>query len=43
MITEVGADEAKFLKYLKIEALSDLPVAQWKDAVAALEAKRGRK
>lgn len=41
MITEVGADEAKFLKYLKVEALSDLPVSRFCDAVDALQAKRG--
>jgi hypothetical protein len=42
MITEVGADEAKFLKFLKLETLEDLPVTRWKEAVAALEAKRAR-
>lgn len=40
IIEEVGADEAKFCKYLKIERLEELPVARWNDAVRALEAKR---
>ena len=38
----VGADRGKFLKYLKIETLADLPASRFKDAVAALEAKRVR-
>jgi hypothetical protein len=40
LIAEVGADEAKFCKYLKIDTLADLPVSRFRDAVSALEAKR---
>lgn len=36
----VGAERPKFLKYLKIETLDDLPVARFAEAKAALEAKR---
>lgn len=36
----VGADRAKFCRYLKVETLADLPASQFKSAVAALEAKR---
>lgn len=41
MMAEVGADEAKFLKYLKVDTLADLPVSRFRDAVDALQAKRG--
>ena len=37
---EVGADMPKFLKFLKIEKLSDLPAARFDEAKAALESKR---
>lgn len=40
LIVEVGADIARFLKYLKIDALEDLPPSRFKNAVSALEAKR---
>lgn len=40
LITEVGADKKKFLRYLKIGALDELPANVYGDAVAALEAKR---
>lgn len=40
IIAEVGADETKFCKYLKVETLADLPVSKFKDAISALEAKR---
>lgn len=38
----VGADMPKFLRYLKISALSDLPAKRYADAVSALEAKRSK-
>lgn len=37
---EVGADKAKFCKYLKIESFSDLPASRFNSAKQALEAKR---
>lgn len=45
MIESIGGADAEklkkgFLRKFKIEALADLPVSQWKDAVAALQAKR---
>jgi len=43
-ITEVGANEAQFLRFLKVEKLEDLPASKFKAAVAALEDKaRGAK
>lgn len=42
MIAEVGADEEKFCRYLKVGALSELPASRWDDAVSALEAKGAR-
>ncbi len=38
---EVGADKAKFCKYLKVASLADIPAAQFERAKSALEAKRG--
>ena len=40
LITEVGADKAKFLRYLKIRVLEELPAQAFADAKAALDAKR---
>lgn len=40
LIADVGADKAKFLRYFKVRALEDLPAQAYKDALAALEAKR---
>lgn len=40
LILEVHADFKRFLKHFKIQHLEDLPVAKYKDAVAALERKR---
>lgn len=40
LIAEVGADKAKFLRYLKVRTLEDIPAQAFKDAMAALEAKR---
>jgi len=36
----VGADRAKFCKYLKVESLADLPARRFEEAKQALEAKR---
>lgn len=38
----VEADRARFLKYLKIESMADLPASKFADAKAALEAKRAK-
>lgn len=40
LIEEVGADTAKFLGYLKVEKLEQLPAADYSRAVKALERKR---
>ena len=40
LISEVGANKAAFLKFLKVEALGDLRAASFHAAVQALEAKR---
>jgi hypothetical protein len=37
---EVGADKAAFLRYFKINELSELPAAKYSDAVSALQKKR---
>lgn len=42
LIEDVGANRAKFLKYLKLEKLDDLPARAFKSAVADLEAKRAK-
>lgn len=39
---EVGADLGKFLKFLKVEKLEDLPASRYESAVKALEKKRGK-
>jgi DNA recombination protein Rad52 len=38
----VGADLPKFLAYVKVESLADIPAKNFADAVSILEAKRGR-
>lgn len=43
LISEVGADKANFLRYLKVDSLEELPANKYKGAVAALENKRGQK
>ena len=43
LINELGADKIKFLAYMKVESLSELPAKRFKDAKAALEAKRAKK
>lgn len=40
MIEEVKADESKFLKYMRVEALKDIPANRYASAVKALEKKR---
>lgn len=40
LAAEVGADMPKFLKFMKVEKLSDLPASRFKEAKDALEAKR---
>jgi hypothetical protein len=42
LLTEVGANKAAFLKFLKVAALSELPAKNYAAAVAAVEAKRKR-
>ena len=41
-IVEVGADINKFLAYLKVECLPDIPAAHYAAAMSALEAKRSK-
>lgn len=40
LIVEVGADIPRFLKYMKVATLADLPAKQFQSAVAALNQKR---
>ena len=40
LMDEVGADRTKFLNFLKIEGLHELPAKRFQEAVKALEAKR---
>jgi hypothetical protein len=40
LIGEVGADLAKFCRYMKVESLADLPAQQFDRAVSALAAKK---
>lgn len=42
LIEDVGADKAAFLRFFKIDALPDLPMAKYGQAVGMLAAKRGR-
>lgn len=41
LANEVGADLPKFLKYMKVGALSEIPASEYARAVRALEKKRG--
>lgn len=43
LMKETGADTKKFLEYMKIETLDDLPATKFADAKAALERKKGAK
>jgi hypothetical protein len=40
LIQEVGADETKFCKFLKIKSLSEMPVSMYERAIKELERKR---
>lgn len=40
MIEEVKADKDKFLKYMRVEKLADIPAAKYQSAIKALEKKR---
>jgi hypothetical protein len=40
LITEVRADKAKFLAYIKADSLADIPAKSYSAAVSALESKR---
>lgn len=40
LMDEVKADKTKFLRFLKVAALADLPAKKYQNAVRALEAKR---
>lgn len=42
LASEVKADRQKFLKYMDVEKLSDIPAKDYQKAVRALEAKRSR-
>ncbi len=42
LLTETNADKGKFLKYLKVSALEDIPAASYSTVIKLLEAKRGR-
>ena len=39
---EVGADTAKFLKYIGVSTMEEIPARDYGRAVAALEAKRAK-
>jgi len=43
LIMDVDADLPKFLAYMKVQSLGELPASRFKDAVAALEVKRVKK
>lgn len=42
LIDEVGADRGRFLRYMRVESLTDIPADQLRNATSALEQKRGR-
>jgi hypothetical protein len=42
LLSEVGADKVKFLRFLKVDSLADILAANYSAAVRAIEAKRGR-
>lgn len=42
LIVEVGADIPRFLKYMKVAQLADIPAKQFQNAVGALESKRAK-
>jgi hypothetical protein len=42
MLTETNSDKAKFLKYLKVKSLEEIPAANYSAIIKLLEAKRAR-
>lgn len=42
LIREVGADRERFLKYMGVESVADIPSGKFKEAVVSLEQKRKR-
>lgn len=42
MLTETASDKAKFLKYLKVASLNEIPAANYSTVIKLLEAKRAR-
>ncbi len=42
LITEIGVDRTRFLKYLGVPKVSDILAADYRSAIAALEEKRGK-
>lgn len=42
LITEIGVDQAKFLKYMQASSVEEIPAQAFKDAVAALEKRRSK-
>ena len=42
LIDEVRADKARFLKFMGVKGLGEIPSTRFKEAVRALEAKRGK-
>jgi hypothetical protein len=42
LISETSSDRTKFLKYLKVKSLADIPAANYSTVVKLLEAKRSR-
>lgn len=42
LMDSVGAHKGRFLQHLRVETLADLPASRFDEAVAALNAKRGR-
>jgi hypothetical protein len=42
LLTESGADEAAWLKYMGVEAVADIPAARYPEAVASLKKKAAK-
>lgn len=40
LLTEVGANEANFLRYMKVEALADIPASRYQWCIKDIEARR---
>lgn len=43
LIDDVNADRAKFLRFMGVQSLADLPASKFQEAVKALESKRGQR